>query len=174
MSFAKVPIGLGVPEVLNVVVEIPKGSHLKFEYSEELDEIILDRVLHSAVFYPTEYGFIPETRSEDGDHLDALVIVTDQLFPGCIVEARPIGVLDLEDDKGQDWKIVTVCNSDPKLKNINQITDLDEHIKDEIKHFFTVYKNLENKFVEVRDWKGKEEAFKLILEAQDKFDQESD
>ncbi len=172
MSFAKVPIGDNVPQTINVVVEIPRGSHHKYEYSEELDEIMLDRVLHSAVYYPTEYGFIPQTRSEDGDHLDVLVVVTDPLFPGCVVAVRPVGVLDMEDDKGQDWKIIAVCDTDPKLKTVNDINDLDEHVKNEISHFFAVYKNLENKQVTVKDWKGKEDAYKLIIQAQDKYQQE--
>ena len=172
MAYSKIQIGEKSPELINVVVEIPRGSHHKYEYDEELDEIKLDRVLHSAVFYPTDYGFIPHTRSDDGDHLDVLVIISDPTFPGCIVEVRPIGVLDMEDDKGQDWKIIAVADSDPKLKTINAIEDLDEHHKNEIQHFFEVYKQLENKEVSVRGWLGKDVAYKVIMDAEDKFQQE--
>ena len=172
MSFSKIPLGDEAPAKINVIVEIPRGSHHKYEYSESLDEITLDRVLHSAVFYPTDYGFIPHTRGEDGDHLDVMVVVTDPLFPGCVVSVRPIGVLDMEDDKGQDWKIIAVCDTDPRLKTVNDISDLDEHVKNEISHFFAVYKNLENKEVTVKEWEGKEKAFQLIIQAQDKFQAE--
>lgn len=173
MAFSKIPIGDKVPEIINTVIEIPRGSHHKYEYDEQLDEIKLDRVLHSAVFYPTEYGFIPHTRSEDGDHLDVLVIISDPTFPGCVLSARPIGVLDMEDNAGQDWKIIAVAQNDPKLKNIQDITDVDEHSKKEIIHFFEVYKQLENKWVKVRDWLGKDEAYRLIQEAKLKFEQET-
>lgn len=173
MAFSKIPLGEQAPQVINVIVEIPRGSHHKYEYSEDLDEILLDRVLHSAVFYPTDYGFIPHTRGEDGDHLDVMVVVSEPLFPGCVVAVRPVGVLDMEDDKGQDWKIIAVCDTDPKLKTVNDIGDLDEHVKNEISHFFAVYKNLENKEVDVKEWEGKEKAYQLIIQAQDKYELES-
>ncbi len=172
MSFSKVKIGENAPEKINVVIEIPRGSHHKYEYDEEMHEIKLDRVLHSSVFYPTDYGFIPDTRGEDGDHLDVLVIISDPSFPGCVMEVRPIGVLNMADDKGQDWKIVAVCNSDPRLKEINSLDDLDEHHKSEIQHFFEVYKQLENKEVDVKGWLGKDEAYRIIVNAQDKHQQE--
>lgn len=172
MAYSIIPIGDKAPEVINTVIEIPRGSHHKFEYDEKVDEIILDRVLHSSVFYPTEYGFIPHTRSEDGDHLDVLVIISDPTFPGCIVSVRVIGVLDMEDSAGQDWKIIAVAEKDPRLSGINTIDDLDEHTKKEIQHFFGVYKQLENKWVKVRNWKSQEEAYRLIKEAQRRFEQE--
>lgn len=172
MSFSKVKIGNKSPELINVIIEIPRGSHHKYEYDEQMHEIKLDRVLHSSVFYPTDYGFIPQTRGDDGDHLDVLVIISEPSFPGCVMEVRPIGVLDMADDKGQDWKIVAVCNSDPRLKEINSLNDLDEHHKNEIQHFFEVYKQLENKEVDVKGWMDKESAYKIIIEAQDKHDWE--
>jgi inorganic pyrophosphatase len=162
MSLSKVHIGSKTPEKINVVVEIPRGSHHKYEYDDELDAIKLDRVLHSAVFYPMDYGFIPETLAEDGDHLDALVFITEPLFPGCVVSVRPIGVLDMEDQAGQDWKIITVAETDPKLNSIQSINDIDNHYRSEIEQFFKEYKELENKKVTVRGWLTKEDALKLI------------
>ena len=172
MAYSQIPLGDKAPEVINVVVEIPRGSHHKYEYDEKLDEIRLDRVLHSPVFYPADYGFVPHTRSEDGDHLDVLVIITEPLFPGCVLSVRPVGVLDMEDNAGQDWKIVAVAEKDPKQRNINDITDIDEHYKKEIVHFFEVYKHLEDKWVKVAGWLGKDEACRILKEAQDRFTNE--
>ena len=172
MSFAKIPLGNHAPEVINAVIEIPKGSHNKYEYDEELDEIRLDRVLHSPLFYPADYGFIPETRSEDGDHLDVLVLISDSVFSGCVLSVRPIGVLDMEDEAGQDWKIMAVAEKDPRQSKINSIDDLDEQYKNEICHFFEQYKKLEKKWVTVKGWLPKEEALRLINVGKEKFAKE--
>ncbi len=173
MAYKNVPIGEKAPEIINVVVEIPKGSHHKYEYNEHFDEIKIDRVLHSPLFYPTDYSFIPHTRSEDGDHLDALVFITDPVFPGCIVEVRPIGVLDMEDEAGRDWKIVTVATKDPRLNHIQNIEEVNEHYKKEIEHFFEQYKKLENKQVKVGSWLPKEKAHELIKVAMERYQKES-
>jgi inorganic pyrophosphatase len=172
MSFAKVSSGQKCPEIVNVIIEIPKGSHNKYEYDEKLDEIRLDRILYSAVFYPTDYGFIPQTRSPDGDHLDIMVVISEPLFPGCIVPVRPIGILNMEDEEGKDDKIIGVADNDPRLREVKNIKDLDEHYKKEIHNFFEVYKNLEKKPVKVHRWLGKEEACKIILKARERFDKE--
>lgn len=172
MAYSQIPLGKMAPEIINVVVEIPRGSHNKYEYDEELDEIRLDRVLHSPLFYPADYGFVPQTRSEDGDHLDALVIVSDSVFSGCTLSVRPIGVLDMEDESGQDWKIIGVAEKDPRQKNIQSIDSVDEQYKNEIIHFFEEYKKLENKWVKVKGWLGKDEAYRLIQEAKLKFEEE--
>ena len=140
MSFSKIPLGSQAPEIINSVVEIPRGAHNKYEYDEEMDEIRLDRVLHSPLYYPTDYGFIPHTRSEDGDHLDVMMLITEPVFSGCVVSARVVGILDMEDEAGQDWKIVAVADRDPKLSEINDIGDMDEHYKKEIVQFFEQYK----------------------------------
>ncbi len=169
MSFHNLYIGKRAPETVNALVEIPKGSHNKYEYDEDLAEIRLDRVLHSPVFYPTDYGFIPETRSDDGDHLDILVLISEPVFPGCIVEARPIGVLEMEDESGKDEKIIGVCEKDPRLRKIRSIQDVDDHTKDEIRHFFEVYKHLEKKRVTIKKWKDKEQAYKTIEKARKKY-----
>lgn len=172
MAYSNIPLGNKAPELVNAVIEIPRGSHNKYEYVEDIDEIALDRVLYSPLFYPTDYGFIPHTRSEDGDHLDVMVFVTDPTFPGCVLSVRPIGVLDMEDEKGQDWKIIAVADKDPRQFSIQTIEDVDEQVKKEIAHFFEVYKTLEGKRVRVRGWLGKEEAYRLINEASERFDKE--
>lgn len=165
MSFEDIPIGEKSPEIVDVVIEIPKGSHNKYEYDEKLNIIRLDRVLHSSVFYPTDYGFIPQTRSDDGDHLDVLLIISDSVFPGCVVSARPVGVLYMEDQKEKDEKIIAVADKDPLLTHIKDIEDVDDFFKKEIHNFFEVYKQLESKKVEVHNWRGKESAHNVIIAA---------
>lgn len=173
MAFANIKVGEKCPQEVNVVIEIPKGSHNKYEYDKQLDEIRLDRVLYSAVFYPTDYGFIPQTRSEDGDHLDIMVVISEPLFPGCVIPVRPIGVLNMEDEEGRDVKIISVASKDPRLKDIQSIDDLDEHYKKEIQNFFEVYKKLEKKPVKVHRWHGKREAYEIINEARKRFEKEN-
>jgi len=172
MSFKHITVGDKCPQIVNAVIEIPKGSHNKYEYDEKTDEIRLDRVLFSAVFYLTDYGFIPQTRSEDGDHLDIMVIISEPLFPGCVVEVRPIGILNMEDEMGKDTKIIGVAIKDPRLKEIKSINDLDDHYKKEIQNFFEVYKNLEGKPVSVRLWGGEEKAWKAIEDSRRRFQNE--
>src|SRR5689334_15517148 len=145
MSLAAVPIGAHAPERVNAIIEIPKGSNFKYEYDEELDLIRLDRVLYSPLFYPVDYGFIPQTRSEDGDHLDVLVWVTGPSFPGCVMEVRPIGLLRMRDEKGLDYKIMAVASREPRYTDVYRVEDLSQHIPREITHFFEVYKTLEEK-----------------------------
>jgi inorganic pyrophosphatase len=169
MSIANVPIGEKSPEIVNAIIEIPKGSHMKYEFDEKLEVIKLDRVLHSPVHYPTEYGFIPQTRSLDGDHLDVLVFLTDPLFPGCVVSVRPVGILYMEDEAGKDEKIIAVAEKDPLLSKIKDVEDVDEFLKKEIHHFFEVYKQLENKKVTVHHWHGKDLAYTVIKEAKERF-----
>ncbi|MFC1625247.1 inorganic diphosphatase [Patescibacteria group bacterium] len=174
MGFSDIKIGKEAPEQLNVIIEIPKGSHNKYEYDEEDHEIHLDRVYHSAVFSPTDYGFIPETRSEDGDHLDILVLMSEPTFPGCVMKVRPIGILDMEDESGIDWKVIAVAVKDPHSNDIKDIKDVEGHLIKEIKNFFEIYKTLEEgKWVKVKDWHGKDEALKRIEEARERFNKES-
>lgn len=172
MSFNNIDVGNKCPEIINVVVEIPKGSHNKYEYDEKTDEIKLDRVLYSAVFYPSDYGFVPQTRSEDGDPLDIMVIISEPLFPGCVLSVRPIGVLSMEDEEGKDDKIIAVALRDPRLKETKSINDLDTHYKKEIQNFFEMYKNLEKKPVKVHRWLDKEEAYKIINRAKERYEEE--
>lgn len=166
MSLKHVTLGTNAPETITVVVEIPRGSHSKYEYDETLNVIRLDRVLHSSVVYPTEYGFLPQTRAEDGDHLDVLVLTTDPLFPGCVIEVRPIGVADMEDDKGKDWKILAVAKHDPRYTEINELNDIPNHRLNEIQNFFEVYKQLENKTVQFNGWLDRQKAYEVIHRCQ--------
>ncbi len=158
MSFADVPIGAGAPLTVNAIIEIPRGTNFKYEYDETLDLIRLDRVLHSPLFYPVDYGFIPETRSEDGDHLDVLVVVTGPSFPGCLMAVRPLGLLRMRDEKGEDYKILAVPVGEPRYNGVQRMEDLSSHIPREIQHFFQVYKTLEEKPVEVLGWSSLEAA----------------
>lgn len=160
--FNHISIRPDYPEKIDVIVEIPRGSHSKFEYDESLGIIKLDRVLHSSVVYPADYGFVPGTRSEDGDHVDVLVLTSDPLFPGCMVTVRPIGVADMEDEAGKDWKILAVAEKDPRYTEIRSLDDVDQHTLDEIQNFFEVYKQLENKKVIFSGWQNKESALEVL------------
>ena len=157
-----------------IFIEIPKNSKVKFEFDEKLKAIKLDRVLYGPNYFPFEYGFIKETLGEDGDPLDCVLISSENTFPGCLVEARPIGVLEMEDEEGIDNKILAVPleKIDPNFKEIEDVSDLPSHLKIKIKEFFETYKRLEpEKWVKLRDFKRREEAEKLIEEAKKKFNE---
>jgi inorganic pyrophosphatase len=155
-------IPCGKKDELNVIVEIPMLSRVKYELDKDTGLIKYDRVLYSPMHYPANYGFVPQTLWEDGDPLDVLVLGQEPLVPGCIVEARPIGVLDMEDGGEGDAKVLAVPVSDPRWNTTNDISDLEPHILDEIKHFFSVYKDLQKKKVVVGDWHGKKEAMEAV------------
>lgn len=165
MNIKNLPAGENFPEEFNVVIEIPKGSRNKYEYDEDLDIIKLDRVAYAAMAHPYDYGFIPQTRSEDGDHLDAFVILDNSVFPGCLVTARPVGVLYMVDDGEKDEKIIGVPAEDIRYKHITDISQLSPHLKDEIQHFFEHYKDLQHKTVEITGWGDREEAIKVMNES---------
>lgn len=170
--FKELPAGKKPPDEINVVVDIPKGSSNKYEYKEEKGHFELDRVLYSPLFFPFEYGFIPQTASGDGDSLDVILLTSFPTFPGCVIRARPIGVLLMRDEKGVDNKIVALPleKVDPYLKEIQKIDDIPEHLKKEIEVFFTVYKKLEKgKFVKIEKWEGKEKAKEIIKKAIAKY-----
>lgn len=150
---------------IDVIIEIPMGSRNKYEYDHQQHFIRLDRVLHSAVHYPADYGFVPETLSNDGDPLDVLVIVIDPTFPGCHIAARPIGVLRMVDDKGEDEKILAVPIGDPRFDDIHDLPDLHSHWLREIENFFATYKLLEEKDTELLGWDGAGAATRVIHEA---------
>ena len=156
------PIGEHAPEIVHAVIEIPLGSRNKYEYRPDLGVIMRDRVLSAAVRYPTDYGFIPSTLTDDGDPLDILVAAYDPAFPGCVLLARPLGVLDMTDEKGRDYKIFAVPADDPRFAEVTSLDDLPSHILREVEHFFAVYKQLEEKRVEVYGWQGLEQAYELI------------
>lgn len=172
MSLLDITIGKDSPEVFNVVVEIPKGSHNKYEFDEKTGVFKLDRVLYPPLFYPADYGFIPQTRSRDGDHLDAIILSDEPLFSGSVVEVRPIGLLKMTDSGKEDFKILGVQADNPDYKNIKDIKDIkaeDGKILEEIAHFFRVYKGPEEKEVVIIGWEGAESAKKEIRQAQELF-----
>lgn len=159
---------------VKIFVEIPKGSVQKYEYDEELGAIKLDRTLYSPMYFPFEYGFIKDTLGEDGDPLDVVLLASNPTFPGCIVKARPVGYLEMEDEAGIDTKIIAVPDSkiDPRFVNIEDVKDIPEHTKKEIKEFFENYKNLEpGKWVKLKEFKSKEEAERMIEEAKERYKQ---
>ncbi len=155
--------------VIEVMVEIPRGSRNKYEYDHERGVMRLDRRLFSATVYPADYGFIPETLGEDGDPLDALVLLEDPTFPGCLVRARPLGVFWMEDEKGPDAKIICVPDRDPVWSEATDVEDLPDHLLDEIRHFFDVYKTLEpGKQVATTGFEGRQAAWREVRSAHER------
>lgn len=172
--YKDIPAGDNAPEEINVVIDIPKGCANKYEYNEEKGYTELDRVLYSSMFYPFEYGFIPQTASGDGDSLDVILLTTYPTFSGCLIKARPIGILLMEDEEGTDNKIVAVPveKVDPRFKEIQDIDDVSEHYKKEIKVFFEDYKKLEPgkyEHVKVEGFGNRERAKEIIKKAIEKY-----
>lgn len=148
---------------VDVFVEIPKGSRMKYELDKKTGRIRLDRVLFSSVHYPADYGFITDTLAGDGDPLDALVVVEEPTFPGCILPARPIGTLLMHDSKGPDEKIIGVPIGDPRFDEVRELKDLSRHWLREIETFFATYKTLERSGgVRLDGWRGSRVAWRLI------------
>ncbi len=164
-----IPAGSNIPDELNVIVEIPKGSQNKYELDKEHGIFRLDRVLFSPIHYPGDYGFIPQTLAEDGDPLDALVLVTYPTFPGTLITARPIGVLHMQDNGQRDDKILCVPVDDIRMESFQNVTDIQSAIRQEIAHFFQVYKQLEGKKVVIAGWDETQAAKKVIQEAVDRY-----
>ena len=152
------------------VIEIPRGSHLKYEVDKPTGLLRLDRVLYSAVYYPANYGFIPRTHADDGDPLDILVLMQEPLAPLTIVHARAIGGLQMADDKGGDDKIVAVCVDDPAVGHYTATTELPPHVMRELERFFTDYKVLEGKRSEVGDMYDTAQALAVIRRAREAYD----
>ncbi|WP_370328330.1 inorganic diphosphatase [Euzebya sp.] len=154
---------------VEVYVEIPKGSRNKYEWDHETGAFRLDRMLYSAVHYPGDYGFIPDTWSGDDDPLDALVLLGDPTFPGCTITARVVGVFDMTDDKGWDAKIITVADADPRWAEVHDLHDLPGHVLKEVQHFFSVYKDLEGKAVTVDGFRSRDAALDQIAQDRARF-----
>ncbi len=154
---------------LKCLVEIPKGSRNKYEYDHEENAIKLDRFLFSSMVYPTDYGFIPEALGLDGDPLDAMVCVSEPTFPGCVIEVKAIALFRMEDDKGIDDKILCVPLTDPGWNSLEKLEDLPNQLRDEIAHFFSIYKDLERKKVSVDGWYSREDAWKEIEASRERF-----
>lgn len=155
---------------IEVVVEIPKGSRNKYEMDHDTGVIHLDRMLFTATQYPADYGFVPDTLAEDGDPLDAMVILEEPTFPGCHVAARPVAVFWMRDEAGPDAKLLCVVASDPRFANVTDIDHLPQHLLAEIGHFFDVYKQLEpGKGTETRGWEGRESAEWAVEDARKRY-----
>jgi inorganic pyrophosphatase len=157
--------GTAFPEVVRMVVEIPKGSSNKYEYSGELGAFRLDRVLYSPVHYPGDYGFIPGTLASDGDPMDVLALVEEATFTGCIVEVRPVGVLNMVDQEQKDQKIIAVLNRDPRYGQVHTLDQIFPHLRREIEHFFNIYKELEGRETSTLGWGDPIEARNVISES---------
>ena len=155
--------------ILDVMIEIPKGSRNKYEFDKERGVFRLDRMLYSAVHYPADYGFILDTLGGDGDALDALVLLWEPTFPGCVIEARPVGLFRMVDEKGPDEKILCVPIKDPMWNKIESLEEVPQHLMKEIEHFFEVYKELEAKKTAVEGWESREAAIEVIGESQDRY-----
>jgi inorganic pyrophosphatase len=159
-----IPAGENAPEIVNVIIEVPRNSSNKYEYDKEHGVIKLDRVLYASMSYPGDYGFIPSTLGGDGDPLDVVVLSTHPFHVGVMVEARVVGMLVMRDDKGDDEKILAVAANDPRWDDRVQLEDVQQHRLAEIEHFFAEYKTLEGKAVETQGWRNKTEAMQTILE----------
>lgn len=168
-DYLSLPVGANAPDVVNAVIEIPLGEVNKYEFDKELHVFRLDRNLHSPVHYPGDYGFIPSTLSGDGDALDVLVLVDTPSFSGCLLEVRPIGMLEMLDQGKTDEKILAVGLNNPRYKDLKNYTEVYTHILREIQHFFAIYKDLEGKRTELISWHDTEQARKTILESAQRF-----
>ena len=165
MDIKQLSAGKNAPEQVNVIVEIPQGSSIKYELDKESGVIMVDRFLFTAMFYPFNYGFVPQTLTDDGDPVDILVLSSHPIMPGCGIAARPIGMLEMEDEEGIDAKIIAVPTAkiDPFYGKITDIDQLDETIKQKIQHFFNHYKELEpGKWIKTRNFLPKEKAYEEI------------
>ncbi len=166
------PRAIDFPSVIEVVVEIPSGSRNKYEYDEHTGVIRLDRVLSSAVFYNFDYGYVPDTRADDGDHTDAMVLLEEPTFPGCHVWARPVGGLRMRDDKGDDFKVLCVAIGDPLWEHATRLAQVSPHRLREIEHFFATYKLLEDKRVEVYGWAELDDALAVLSADRERWETE--
>ncbi|MGH2992132.1 MAG: inorganic diphosphatase [Solirubrobacterales bacterium] len=162
-------MGGAMSERLLCVIEIPKGSRNKYELDHETGAIKLDRLLFSSVHYPTDYGFFPDTWALDDDPLDAMVCVSEPTFPGCQIEVKPISLLRMRDEKGIDDKVLCVPRTDPGWNSLEVLEDIPQGLRDEIAHFFSIYKNLERKQVEVDGWYSREDALAEIEASRTRF-----
>ena len=173
MDIASIAVGDNPPHEINVIIEIPQGgAPVKYEVDKKSGAMFVDRFLHTAMFYPANYGFIPHTLSEDGDPVDCLVVSPTPVASGAVIRARPIGALLMEDEKGIDEKIIAVPVDalHPFYKRVGSYRDLPEIVIEQIAHFFEHYKELEEgKFVKVKGWEGKQGAVKKITESIQRF-----
>lgn len=168
MDIKKLTVGKNPPEEVNVFIEIPKGSNVKYELDKETGFIFVDRFFYTAMVIPQNYGFISQTLGEDGDPLDALVLSSEPVAPGVVIPSRVIGLLEMEDEAGIDTKIIAVPTEkiDPLFGEYSDVSQIPAAVKNKIKHFFENYKTLEpGKWVKVKEWRGRKEALEAVRKA---------
>jgi inorganic pyrophosphatase len=170
-NYLHLPVGEAAPEEINVVVEIPQGSRNKYEYDKGLNVFRLDRALHSPIYYPGDYGFVPRTLAEDGDPLDVLILVIQPTFPGCLVVARPIGILRMIDDGKPDDNVLAVPVGEPAYGDIHTQSQIFPHTLRTISHFFETYKALEGKSTSTQGWHDAAAARRSVVESIERFKQ---
>lgn len=168
----EVAIGNNVPEHVNAIIEIPKGSRAKYEIHKDSGLIMLDRVLYASMYYPQNYGFIPQTLGEDGDPLDIMVLTQVTVVPRCLIPSKVIGVMRMVDRGEPDDKILAVAEGDASVAHINDVSELPDYFRVELKHFFEEYKTLENKIVVVDEFQSKEKGMQIIIESIDRYNKE--
>ena len=169
MKLYDIDPGADSPEVVRAIIEIPKNSVNKYEYDGKLGVFRLDRALYSPMHYPGDYGFIPGTLAADGDPLDVLVLVDEPSFTGCLMDVRPVGLLNMVDEKQQDQKILAVPNRNPRFDSIHTIDQVFPHTRREIEYFFSIYKELQGGHTKMDGWKGPREARKVIVESRNTY-----
>ena len=171
VNYLELPVGEKTPEVVNAVIEIPAEGINKYEYDKQLHVFRLDRNLYSPVHYPGDYGFIPSTLSDDGDPLDVLVLVDAPSFPGCVMQVRPIGLLEMLDQGVLDEKVLAVGKNNPRYNDVWNYSEIYPHMLKEITHFFSIYKDLEGKRVEIHGWHDAAYARDQVIKATKNFDE---
>ena len=167
----EISIGEKSPDVINTIIEIPRGSKNKYEIDKETGLIALDRAMHTSQDYPFDYGFVPQTHWEDNDPLDVVVLTTYPLAPGILVRVRPVAIANMIDDGESDAKIIAVPAKDPRFDDIKDLADINKHTIKEIKHFFETYKKIQEKEVVIESFGGAEDAKKAILKSQELYRQ---
>lgn len=165
----EITAGNNVPDIINVIIEIPKGSKNKYEIDKETGLIMLDRAMHTSQDYPFDYGFMPQSHWEDGDPLDVVVLTTYPLAPGILVKVRPVGIVNMIDDGDSDAKIIAVPDKDPRFDHVQDLSDVNKHTVKEIEHFFLTYKQIQKKDVSIDSIGDKADAKTAILKSQELY-----
>ena len=174
MNLFHLPVGDKAPDIIQAVIEVPMNSANKYEYDPEHGIFRLDRVLYSPLHYPGDYGFIPSTLAEDGDPIDVIVLVNAPTFPGAVMQVRPLGYLEMSDEKGGDQKLLAVPADDPRFDGNRHLDSISRHRLREIEHFFNIYKELEGKETKVDGWRGEKEMHRLIDDGIETFKKTSE
>lgn len=161
--------GPDAPEVVRMIVEIPKNSSNKYEFDAQLGLFRMDRALYSPLHYPGDYGFIPGTLAEDNDPMDVLTLLSQPTFTGCLIEVRPVGILNMEDNQEGDQKVLAVPRRDPRYDQVHTLDQIFPHVRREIEHFFAIYKELQGSTPRLEGWGGPAEARRAIAESRKRY-----